>query len=65
LAERAVRLRPNETAIFVTGQVPLDLVGTPWHKRLQPVDVEPIVPQLAEIKVYRLGKPKPVSPEPP
>jgi len=57
LVERAARLPPGDTSIFVTRQVRLDLVGTPWHKRLQPVDVEPIVPQLAEIEVYRLGKP--------
>ena len=50
-------LPPGDTSILVTRQVRLDLVGTPWHKRLQPVDVEPIVPQLTEIEVYRLGKP--------
>jgi class 3 adenylate cyclase len=58
LVERAVRLPPGDTSIFVTRQAWLDLVGTPWHKRFQPVDVEPIASQLAEIEVYRLGKPE-------
>jgi class 3 adenylate cyclase len=58
LVERAVRLPPGDTSIFVTRQVWLDLVETPWHKRFQPIDVEPIVPQLAEIAVYRLGNPE-------
>jgi class 3 adenylate cyclase len=52
---------PGDTSIFVTRQVRQDLVGTPWYKRFkrfQPVDIEPIVPQLAEIEVYRLGKPE-------
>jgi adenylate cyclase len=44
LVERAARLPPGDTAIFVTREVRLDLVRTPWHKRLEPVDVEPIVP---------------------
>jgi class 3 adenylate cyclase len=57
LVERAARLPPGDTSIFVTRQVWLDLVGTPWHKRFQPVDVEPIAPQVAEIEVYGLGKP--------
>ena len=48
------RLPPGDTSIFVTRQVRLDLVGTPWDKRLQPVDVRPIVPRLAEIEIYRL-----------
>jgi class 3 adenylate cyclase len=57
--ERATaHLPPGDTSIFVTGPVQRDLAGTPWHTRLQPVDVEPIVPPLAEIEVYRLGKPE-------
>jgi adenylate cyclase len=56
--ERATRLPPGATAICVTSQVRRDLVGTPWHTRLQPIDVEPIVPQLAEMAVYRLRKPE-------
>jgi class 3 adenylate cyclase len=56
--ERAARLPPGATSIYVTRQVRLDLVGTPWHKRLQPVNVEPIAPQLTEIEVSRLGKPE-------
>jgi class 3 adenylate cyclase len=58
LVERAARLPPGDTSIFVPRQVWLDLMGTPWHQQFQPVDVEPIVPPLAEIEVYRLGKPE-------
>jgi class 3 adenylate cyclase len=53
--ERATsRLLPGNTSIFVTGQVRRDLVGTPWDERLQPVDVRPPAPRLAEIEIYRL-----------
>jgi len=31
-----------------------DLVATPWDKRLQPVDLGPTTPRLAEVEVYRL-----------
>jgi class 3 adenylate cyclase len=47
-------LPPGDTSIFVTGQVRRDLDGTPWDERLQPVDVQPITPQLAGIEIYRL-----------
>jgi hypothetical protein len=53
--ERAARLPHGDTAIFVTGQVRRDLEGSPWDERLQPVDVQPITPPLAEIEIYRLG----------
>jgi class 3 adenylate cyclase len=57
--ERATApLPPGDTSIFVTRQVRRDLLGTSWYKRLQPVDVEPLIPQLAEIEVCRLGKPE-------
>jgi len=49
------RLPPGETSIFVTGQVQLDLVGTPWQKRLQSVDIRPTSPRLTGIAIYRLG----------
>jgi class 3 adenylate cyclase len=52
--ERAARLPPGDTAIFVTGQVRRDLEGTPWDERLQPVAVQPLPPQLTEIEIYRL-----------
>jgi class 3 adenylate cyclase len=48
------RLPPGDTSIFVTGQVRLDLVGTPWEERLQPLDVRLTSPQPAEIEIYRL-----------
>jgi class 3 adenylate cyclase len=48
------RLPPEDTSIFVTRQVRLDLVGTPWEERLQLVDVRPTGPRLAEIEIYRL-----------
>jgi class 3 adenylate cyclase len=48
------RLPPGNTAIFVTGQVRRDLVGTPWAERLQRVDVRPPNPRLAKIEIYRL-----------
>ena len=48
------RLPPRDTWIFVTGPVRQDLVATPWDKRLQPVDLGPTAPQLAEVEVYRL-----------
>jgi class 3 adenylate cyclase len=50
------RLLPGKTSIFVTERVCLDLEGTPWQKRLQPVDVRSTSPRLAGIAIYRLGK---------
>jgi class 3 adenylate cyclase len=50
------RLPPGETSIFVTERVRLDLVGTPWQQRLQPVDVRSTSPRLAGIEIYCLGK---------
>jgi class 3 adenylate cyclase len=44
----------GDTGIFVTGQVRRALEGTPWDERLQPVAVQPLPPQLAEIEIYRL-----------
>jgi class 3 adenylate cyclase len=53
--ERAIpRLPPRTAWIFITGPVRQDLVATPWDKRLQPVDLGPTAPQLAEVEVYRL-----------
>ena len=50
------RLAGNDTAIFVTGQVRRELLGTPWHARLRRVDVGPgYLDRLAEIEVFRLG----------
>jgi class 3 adenylate cyclase len=48
------RLPPRDTWIFVTGPVRQDLVATPWDRRLQPVDLGPTAPRLAEVEVYRL-----------
>jgi class 3 adenylate cyclase len=45
---------PRDPAIFVTGQVRQDLVGTPWEARLQPLDARLTASRLAEIEVYRL-----------
>jgi class 3 adenylate cyclase len=50
------RLPPGALSIFVTEQVRQDLAETPWEQRLQPVDVRPTSPRLAEIEIYRLGK---------
>jgi class 3 adenylate cyclase len=50
------RLPPGETSIFVTERVRLDLAGTPWEQRLQPVDVQPTSPRLAGLAIYRLRK---------
>jgi class 3 adenylate cyclase len=53
--ERAMRRRPpGDTSIFVTGQVRLDVVGTPWAERLQPLAVRLTSPQPAAIESYRL-----------
>jgi class 3 adenylate cyclase len=48
------RLPPGDTSIFVTGQVRLDLVGTPWEERLQPHVERLTAPQPVEIEIYRL-----------
>jgi class 3 adenylate cyclase len=48
----------GDTSIFVTRQVRRDLAGTSWYKRLQPIDIESLNPQLGEIEVCRLGKPE-------
>src|SRR5262245_50059909 len=54
--ERAAsRVSPDETVVFVTGQVRRDLVGSEWDERLQRVDVGPGVPGLADVEIYRLG----------
>lgn len=50
-------LSTSECSIFVTGQVRRDLVGSPWGTRLQPVDIRPTAPRLAEIEIYRLATP--------
>jgi class 3 adenylate cyclase len=53
----ASRLAGADTSIFVTGQVQQELTKTPWHARLQRVDIGPgDRNHLAEIKVFRLGK---------
>jgi hypothetical protein len=59
------RLPPGDLSIFVTEQVRQDLAETPWEQRLQPVDVRPTSPRLAEIEIYRLGKAIVDSSEPP
>jgi adenylate cyclase len=55
------RLESDGASIFLTGQVRKDLAGTPWDKRLQPVDIRASSPRLAGIDVYRLGNTEPDS----
>lgn len=47
-------LAPNEGAVFVTGEVRKNLVGTAWHSRLDPVDIQSRLSRLAGIEVFRL-----------
>ncbi|WP_449383413.1 adenylate/guanylate cyclase domain-containing protein [Bradyrhizobium sp. UFLA05-112] len=48
-------LTSEENGIFVTNAVRSALLGTPWHNRLQPVDLQPLLtPQLVGIAAYRL-----------
>jgi hypothetical protein len=53
----ASRVSPTDTVVLVTGQIQRDLVGSAWDERLQRVDVGQNVPALADIEIYRLGKP--------
>jgi class 3 adenylate cyclase len=48
----ASRTSPGDTVVFVTGPVWRDLVGSPWDKRFQRVDVRS---SAADIEIYRLG----------
>jgi|SRR6516162_516230 class 3 adenylate cyclase len=49
------RLAGNDTAIFVTGQVRRELLGTPWQARLRRVDIAPgHRDYLTDIEVFRL-----------
>jgi hypothetical protein len=51
------RLADNDTAIFATGQVQRELLGTPWQVRLRRVDVGPgNRDHLADIEVFRLAE---------
>ena len=46
----------GDAAVFVTGQVRRELMGTQWQARLRRVDVGPgRRDRLAEIEVFRLG----------
>ncbi|WP_035662214.1 adenylate/guanylate cyclase domain-containing protein [Bradyrhizobium sp. Ec3.3] len=48
-------LTSEENGIFVTDAVRSALFGTPWHNRLQPVELQPLLrPQLVGIGAYRL-----------
>jgi class 3 adenylate cyclase len=47
-------LASDETGIFVTEAVRADLVGGPWHNRLQRVTLREERPILAGIEIYRL-----------
>ena len=52
----ASRTSPEDTIACVTQQVRRDLAGTAWDKRFHRIDVEPRVPRLAGIEVYRLAR---------
>jgi class 3 adenylate cyclase len=47
-------LASDETGIFVTEAVRVELVGGPWHNRLQRVTLREARPVLAGIEIYRL-----------
>jgi len=47
-------LAPDEPGIFVTEAVCADLIGGPWHNRLQRVTLREARPILAGIEIYRL-----------
>src|SRR5262249_39064586 len=49
------RLESSGTSIFITGRVRKDMADTSWNKWLQPVDISPRSPRLAEIEIYRLA----------
>jgi hypothetical protein len=51
------QLASGDSSIFITGQVREGLVGSPWEGRLQPIDIRPLYPRLANIALYRLGYP--------
>jgi class 3 adenylate cyclase len=55
-------LAPDETGIFVTEAVRVDLVGGPWHNRLQRVTLQEARPVLAGIDIYRLCDVLPTAP---
>jgi class 3 adenylate cyclase len=48
-------LPPGEGGIFVTAEVRARLTQTPWHNRLQPVEVRPRRRQIS-LEVYRLRR---------
>jgi class 3 adenylate cyclase len=54
-ASRTV-LPPDEGAIFITGEVRRNLVGTLWDRRLELVDVGWAPPRLPKVEIYRLGE---------
>jgi class 3 adenylate cyclase len=49
------QLASGDTSIFITGQVREGLAGSTWEERLQPIDIRPLYPRLADIAFYRLG----------
>lgn len=52
----ASRAGGPDAVAFVTGKVRRELAGSEWDARLRRVDVEPSVPRLAGIEIYRLEK---------
>ena len=57
LSAGADLLSPGEGSVFVTEEVRLDVAGTPWEKRLQPVDTPTVASRVGKIGTYRLAKP--------
>jgi class 3 adenylate cyclase len=48
-------LAKGENGVFLTGAVRDALFGTPWHNRLQPVELKPLPARvLAGVQFYRL-----------
>jgi len=52
----ASRAEPSDVIALVTAKVWRELAGSEWAARLRRVDVEPSVPRLAGLEVYRLEK---------
>jgi class 3 adenylate cyclase len=49
--------RPTATGVFLSGIVHRDLAATAWAGRIEPVQVDPMPPALAETGLYRLRAP--------
>jgi class 3 adenylate cyclase len=58
-----IKNRPDaDGAFFVTSTVARDLAQSPWRERLEPVDVGPPRPVLADVELFRVGNSRPEPP---